>query len=43
MNEFDNKVKVHEQDENYINLVVDPFDVRDTLKQKKEAGVANFW
>ena len=43
VNEFDNRVKFHEMDASFKQLEVPPFDLKDTLKQKKEAGIANFW
>ena len=43
VNEFNNKAKLYELDADFKKLVVDPFDIKDTLKQNKEAGIANFW
>lgn len=42
-NEFDNRVKYHEMDASFKQLDVPHFDVRDTIKHKKDGGIANFW
>mgnify|MGYP006113461901 CR=1 FL=1 len=43
VNEFNNKVKVHEMDPSFKEVDVPPFCLKDTLKQKKDGGIANFW
>ena len=41
--EFDQRVKIHEMDPSFKQFYVPPFEVKDTIKQKKDGGVANFW
>lgn len=41
--EFNNKVKLHEMDENFKKMEVEPIDVGDTKRQNKKGGIANFW
>ena len=44
VNEFNNKVKVHEMDPNFKDIDVPVFDIKDTLKQKDPiTTIANFW